>query len=212
MIVGRRIQRSAVATPHRSLTIMELFLMNVQRNLCAAAASIGLVLFGAVPSFAATATSTVTVAVTASTSATIGVTYSSGTNILCTVGTAVTGLVACTNTATLAGSFRSTKTDTGGASVSLTGATITGSGGATIPASALSMTCTGGVTGSPTYAGTAGTLATSAALSTSAVNCQTWTGEIVAPYSLVVALSIDPSQVAADTYTNGAFTATATVN
>jgi hypothetical protein len=173
--------------------------------------ALALALFAA-PASAASATATVTVAVTASTQATIGVTYSSGTNILCAVGAAVTGLVGCTNTATLAGSFRSTKSDTGGTSVSLTGTAITGSGGASIPASALYMTCTGGTTGSPTYGGTPGSLATSAALSTSAVTCQSWSGTIVSAYSLIVSLAIDASQVPSDTYTNGAFTATATAN
>jgi hypothetical protein len=175
------------------------------------AAAVGLSLFAA-PASAASSTATVTVAVTAATQATIGVTYSAGSNISCAVGVTVFGPVACTNTATLAGSFRSTKNNTGGASVSLTGAAITGSGGASIPASALTMTCTGGVTGSPTFAGTAGTLATAAALSVSPVNCQSWTGTIVANYSLVLALSIDAAQVPSDTYTNGAFTATATAN
>ena len=164
------------------------------------------------PVSAASSTGTVTVAVTAATQATIGVTYSAGSNISCAVGTTVSGVVACTNTATLAGGFRSTKLDTGGTSVSLTGAAITGSGGASIPAAALTMTCTGGTTGTPTFAGTPGTLATAVALSTSAVNCQTWTGTIVANYSLVVALSIDAGQVPSDTYTNGSFTATATAN
>jgi hypothetical protein len=175
------------------------------------AAALGLGLCAA-PAFAASNTATVTVAVTAATQATIGVTYSAGSNILCAVGAAVAGPVACTNTATLAGSFRSTKADTGGSSVSLTGAAITGSGGASIPASALTMTCTGGVTGSPTFGGTAGTLATGVALSTSPVDCQSWTGTIVANYSLVLALTIDAGQVPSDTYTNGAFTATATAN
>ncbi len=181
-------------------------------SLAAAAISLGMVLAGTTPSFAVTNTATVTVAVTAVTETTIGVSYSAGSNILCAVGVAVTGLIACTNTATIAGGFRSTKTNTGGASVSITGAPITGSGGASVPASALAMTCTGGTTGSPTYPGTPGTLATNAALSTTAVNCQTWTGTIVANYSLVAALTIDASQVPSDTYTNGAFTATATAN
>jgi hypothetical protein len=186
--------------------------MNPRLFLSAAVATIGIVLGGSAPSLAASSTATVTVAVTASTEASIGVTYSAGSNILCAVGTTVSGTVSCTNTATLAGAFRSTKVDTGGASVSLTGAAITGSGGASIPASALTMTCTGGTTGSPTFPGTPGTLATNAALSTSPVNCQTWTGTIVANYSLVVALSIDAGQVPSDTYTNGAFTATVTAN
>ncbi len=175
------------------------------------AAALGLCALAA-PAAAASNTATVTVAVTAATQATIGVSYSAGSNVSCAVGAVVSGFVACTNTATLAGSFRSTKNDVGGTSVSLTGAAITGSGGASIPAAALQMTCTGGTTGSPTFAGTAGTLASAAALSTSAVNCQSWTGTIVANYSLVVALSIDAGQVPSDTYTNGAFTATATAN
>jgi hypothetical protein len=175
----------------------------------AAALGIGVL---AAPAAAASNTATVTVAVTAATQATLGVSDSAGSNISCAVGATVSGAVACTNTATLAGSFRSTKVDTGGTSVSLTGAAITGSGGASIPASALTMTCTGGTTGSPTFPGTAGTLASGTALSTSAVNCQSWTGTIVANYSLVVALSIDAGQVPSDTYTNGSFTATATAN
>lgn len=183
----------------------------VKQSLAAVAAALAVCGF-ALPASAVTQTATVTVAVTAATQATIGVTYSAGSNILCDVGTNTSGAIACSTTATLAGGFRSTKTDSGGTSVSLTGATISGSGGATIPPSALTMTCTGGVTGSPTYGGTAGTLASNAALSTSAVNCQSWTGSIVANYSLVVALSIDAGQVPADTYTNGSFTATATAN
>ena len=182
------------------------------RAVLTAAMSIGLAALLGGPAFAGSSTGTVTVAVTAATQATIGITYSSGTNILCAVGAAVSGYVACTNTATIAGSFRTTQSDTGGTSVSLTGAAITGAGGASIPASAIEMTCTGGTTGSPTYAGTPGTLATNAALSTSAVNCQTWTGLMIANYSLVASLSIDASRVPSDTYTNGAFTATATAN
>ena len=159
------------------------------------------------PAAAASNTASVSVAVTAGVQATIGVTYSSGSNISCNVGTAITGFVACTNTATLAGTFRSSKTDSGGTSVS-----ITGTGGGSIPATAWEMTCTGGTTGSPTFPGTAGTLASSVALSTSAVACQSWTGEIIANYSLVVALSLDASQVPADTYAATNFTATATAN
>jgi hypothetical protein len=169
-------------------------------------------MLAAAPAYAASSTATVTVAVTAATQATIGVSYSSGSNILCAVGASVSGIVACSNTATIAGTFRSTKVNTGGASVSVTGAAITGSGGASIAPSALTMTCTGGTTGSPVYAGTPGTLATNSALSTTAVNCQTWTGTIVSAYSLIASLSIDASEVPADTYTNGAFTATATAN
>ena len=165
------------------------------------------------PAAAATsASSSVNVQVTAAVQATIGVAYSSGSNISCAVGTAVTGTVACTSTATLTGSFRSTKNDNGGTSVALTGATITGSGGGSIPPSAFQMTCTGGTTGSPTYGGTPGTLASNTALSSSAVNCQSWTGEIIANYSLTVALALDASQVPADTYSLTGFTATATAN
>ena len=160
---------------------------------------------------AATGTATVTVAVLASTQATIGVSYSGGSNINCAMGTSVAGYVPCSTTATLTGGFRSTKADTGGASVSLTGVAIPGSGGASIPPSAFQMTCTGSATGA-TYPGTPGTLASSTPLSTSAVNCQSWTGTLVATYSLVVALSLDSSQVPADTYTATGFTATATAN
>jgi hypothetical protein len=159
------------------------------------------------------ATDTVNVTVNASTQATIGVTYSNTTGpITCDVGTSLSGMVACTNTATLSGGFRSTKNNTGGASVTVTGADITGSGGWTVHPSALQMTCTGGTTGSPTYGGTAGTLASGTALSTSAVACQSWTGTIIANYSLDVSLAIDASQVAADTYSTTGFTATATAN
>lgn len=164
------------------------------------------------PASAASNTATVNVAVTAAVQATIGVTYSSGSNIACNVGASITGMVACTSTATLAGNFRSTKNDTGGSSVSITGATITGTGGATIAPTAFQMTCTGGTTGSPTFGGTPGTLATNAALASTAVNCQNWTGEIISAYSLVAALSLDSSQVAADTYPVTGFTATATAN
>jgi len=164
------------------------------------------------PAAAASNTANVSVAVTAGVQATIGVTYSAGSNVSCNVGAAITGFIACANTATLAGTFRSSKTDSGGTSVSITGAAITGTGGGSIPATAWEMTCTGGTTGSPTFAGTAGTLASSAALSTSAVPCQSWTGEIIANYSLVVALSLDASQVPADTYAATNFTATATAN
>lgn len=165
----------------------------------------------AAPASAATGTATVTVAVTASTQATIGVTYSAGSNIVCDVTGVFSSFVACTNTATLAGGFRSTKADTGGTSVSVTGAAITGSGGSSIPPTALEMTCTGTATGA-TYPGTPGTLASSTPLATTAVNCQSWTGTMVATYSLVASLKIDAGQVPADTYTNGSFTATATAN
>lgn len=164
------------------------------------------------PAAAASNTANVSVAVTAGVQATIGVTYSSGTNISCNVGTAITGFVACTNTATLAGTFRSSKNDTGGTSVSITAAQISGTNGGVIPATAWEMTCTGGTTGSPSNPGTPGTLASTAALSTSAVACQSWSGEIVANYSLVVALLLDASQVPADTYAATNFTATATAN
>jgi hypothetical protein len=80
------------------------------------------------------------------------------------VGSAVSGLVPCTNTATIAGSFRNPVADTGGTSVTLTGTAITGAASGTIPASALAMTCTGGTIGTPTYPGTPGTLATITAL------------------------------------------------
>jgi hypothetical protein len=164
------------------------------------------------PAAAASNTANVSVAVTAGVQATIGVTYSTGSNISCNVGTAISGFVACTNTATLAGTFRSSKTDTGGTSVAITAAAITGTGTGVIPATAWEMSCTGGVTGSPANAGTAGTLASNTALSTSAVACQSWTGEIIANYSLVVALSLDAAQVPADTYAASNFTATATAN
>lgn len=164
------------------------------------------------PAAAASSTANVQVAVTASSQATIGVTYSAGTNITCNVGTSVSGYVACTNTATLAGAFRSSKTDTGGSSVSITGATISGTGSNSIPPSAFEMTCTGGTTGSPEDPGTPGTLASALALSSSAVNCQSWSGEIIANYSLVVSLMLDSGQVPADTYTATNFTATATAN
>lgn len=186
--------------------------MQARLALIAAATSLGLIVAGAVPSIAASNTGTVTVAVTAGTQATIGVTYSAGSNILCDVGAVTSAIVSCTNTATIAGSFRSTKTNTGGASVSITGSAITGSGGSSIDPSELMLTCTGGTTGSPTFPGTPGTLATNAPLSTSAVNCQSWTGTIVSTYSLTASLSIDAADVPADTYTNGAFTATATAN
>ena len=164
------------------------------------------------PASAASNTATVNVQVTAAVQATIGVTYGSGTNISCSVGTAVSGIQACSSTATLTGSFRSTKTDTGGSSVSLTGATITGSGGGSVPPAAFTMTCTGGTTGSPAFPGTPGSLASATALSSSAVNCQSWTGEIIANYSLTVALGLDAAQVPADTYAVTGFTATATAN
>ena len=164
------------------------------------------------PAAAASNTANVSVAVTAAVQATIGVTYSAGSNISCNVGTSVSGYVACTNTATLAGSFRSTKTDTGGTSVSITAAAIPGTGTNSIPATAFEMTCTGGETGSPEDGGTAGSLASNAALSTSAVTCMNWTGEVISNYSLVVALSIDSGQVPSDTYTATNFTATATAN
>ena len=181
------------------------------RIVAALAATAGIAAFTIPPASAASSTSSVTVAVTASTQATIGATSSSGTNIACAVGTAISGIVPCATTVTLAGTFRSTKS-TGGATVSLTGATITGSGGAAIAPNALTMTCTGGLTGSPTYAGTAGTLASATALSTSATTCMSWTGTVVSAYSLNVALGIDAALVPADTYTNGSFTATATAN
>lgn len=164
------------------------------------------------PAAAASSTANVSVAVTAGVQATIGVNYSAGSNISCNIGATITGFVACANTATLAGTFRSSKTDTGGTSVSITGASITGTGGGVIPATAWEMTCTGGTTGSPSFPGTPGTLANNAALSTSAIACQSWTGEIIANYSLVVALSLDASQVPADTYAATNFTATATAN
>ena len=165
------------------------------------------------PAVAATSnTANVSVAVTAGVQATIGVNYSSGTNISCNVGTSVSGYVACSNTATLSGSFRSSKSDTGGTSVSITGATITGTNSGTIPPTAWQMTCTGGVTGSPSFPGTAGTLANGTALASTAVNCQSWTGEIIANYSLTVALSLDSGQVPGDTYSATNFTATATAN
>jgi len=165
----------------------------------------------AAPASAVTATSTVTVAVNATNQATIGVTYSAGTNILCDVTGVFSGFVACTNTATLSGGFRSTKADTGGTSVSVTGTAITGSGGSSIAPTSLQMTCTGSATGT-TYPGTAGTLATNLPLALTAVNCQSWTGTMVATYSLVASLKIDAGGVPADTYTNGSFTATATAN
>jgi|GEM_PF-1766346 hypothetical protein len=164
------------------------------------------------PAAAASNTANVSVAVTAGVQATIGVSYSSGSNISCNIGATITGYVACTNTATLAGTFRSSKTDTGGTSVSVTGAAITGSGGGVIPATAWEMSCTGGTTGSPANPGTPGTLASNTALATTAVACQSWTGEIIASYSLIVALSLDAAQVPADTYAASNFTATATAN
>lgn len=181
------------------------------RLLAIPAAALATAMFAS-PALAASSTGTITVAVTAATQATIGVTYSAGTNITCAVGTAVSGIVPCTNTVTLAGGFRSTKLNTGGASISVTGANIVGTGGSSIPPAALTMTCTGGIVGSPPLPGTPGTLATNAPLSTSAVNCQSWSGTVVGLYSLVVALSIDAGLVPSDTYSNGAFTATATAN
>ncbi len=174
-----------------------------------AATSLG-VIFAAAPAFATatTSTSTVNVAVTAATQATIGVTYSSGSNITCAVGTAVTGIVACTNTATIAGSIRSTLANSGGSQISVTGAAITGSAGSSIAPSALKMTCTGGIVGSPMYAGSTPTLANVLALSTGTSNCGSWTSTVVAPYSLVLSLGIDASQVPSDTYATTGFTAT----
>lgn len=181
-------------------------------RLVAGASALALTLVVATaPAFAATATSTVTVAVTATNQATIGVAYSAGSNILCDVTGVFSGFVACTNTATLSGGFRSTKADTGGTSVSVTGTAITGSGGSSIAPTSLQMSCTGSSTGT-TYPGTAGTLATNAPLALTAVNCQSWTGTMVATYSLVASLKIDAGGVPADTYTNGSFTATATAN
>ena len=164
------------------------------------------------PATAASNTANVSVAVTAGVQATIGVNYSSGSNISCNVGTSISGFVACSNTATLSGSFRSSKNDTGGTSVSITAATITGTNGGSIPATAWQMTCTGGTTGSPTFAGTPGTLANNTALASTAVNCQSWTGEIIANYSLTVALGLDAAQVPGDAYNATNFTATATAN
>lgn len=164
------------------------------------------------PASAASSTQNVAVAVTASVQATIGVAYGAGSNISCNVGASVSGFVACADTATLSGAFRSSKNDTGGTSVAITAATITGTNGGTIAPTAWEMTCTGGTTGSPAFAGTAGTLATNLALASTAVTCQSWTGEIIANYSLTVALSVDAGQVPGDTYTATNFTATATAN
>jgi hypothetical protein len=70
------------------------------------------------------------------------------------------------------------------------------------------MTCTGGIVGSPLYGGSSPTLANALALSTGATNCASWTSTVVAPYSLVLSLGIDASQVPSDTYTTTGFTAT----
>lgn len=155
---------------------------------------------------------TISVAVTAANQATVGVTYSSGSAIACDPGTSVAGVVPCAQTATLAGSIRSTHSDPGGTSISLTGFAITGAGGASIPPSAFQLTCSGGVVGNPAFPGTPGTLANHVPLSTSAVPCGSWTGTVVASYSLVVALALDTGQVPADTYAAVAFNAIATAN
>ena len=186
---------------------------NPSRFLVAAALVSGLTATFAVrPAQAATSgNQNVAVQVTASALATLTVSYSSGSSISCSVGNSVTGLVPCSASATVAGVFRSTKGNSGGASVAITGSQITGSGGATIAPSALQMTCTGTATGTA-WPGTAGSLASATALSTSPTNCQSWTGPIVAAFSLTVSLSIDSSQVLADTYPLTYFTAVATVN
>ena len=184
----------------------------MRRHILPILAAAGIVAAANASADAATSTATVNVAVSALASATIGATYSSGSNVLCDVGTTVVGLVACASTVTLAGNIRTTVADTGGASVTLTGASIAGTGANAIAPTALRMTCTGGTTAGATYPGTAGTLAAATPLSTSAVTCQSWTGTVVDSYSLVAALEIDASKVPADTYTLTGFTATATAN
>ena len=154
----------------------------------------------------------ISIAVTAASQATIGVTYSAGNSIACDPGTAVAGIVPCAHTATLAGSVRSTRANPGATSIALTGFAITGSGGASIPPTAFQLTCSGGVVGSPAFPGTPGSLANKVPLSTTAVACGTWTGTMVAAYSLLVTLSVDASQVPADSYAAVAFSAIATAN
>ncbi len=176
----------------------------------ALATGIGLATISA-PAFATSATQSVSVNVVAATEATIAVAYSAGSNISCAVGTAVVGPVACTNTATLSGSIRTTVLDTGGTSVTLTGANIVGLAN-TIAPTALTLACTGGLTGTPTFGGVAGTLPTAAAMSTAPTTCQSWTGTVVDTYSLIATLSIDAGKVPADTYTAANFTATVTAN
>jgi hypothetical protein len=167
----------------------------VFRNRLLAAAGAAALLLGT--TLPASAANTFAVQVNSSTVATVTVTMNAGTNVICDPGTAVTGVVACTNTVNATGNIRSTKGGTGTLTTTAPAATVTGTSGNTLSVSALKMTCVDA--GSTGTHGTA-VLASAVASASTGVSCASWPGPNIFNYNVNLSFGIDATQVNADTY------------
>lgn len=156
----------------------------------------------------AATTGTITANITAPVLATI--TVSSGT-VTCDVSGSLSLTSPCTSSAAISGSVRSSRNTV--TALTVTGAAINNAGATnSVPASAFAMSCTDASTG--TQHG-ALTLASAAALSTSAVNCASWAanaGGNILSLSDTLAFTINSFLVPADTYTASNWTVTLTAS
>jgi hypothetical protein len=165
----------------------------MRNHLLVALGAAGLLLGAALP---ASAANTFNVQVTAPTVATITVT-STGT-ITCAPGTAVTGVIACTNSVNATGSIRSSKGGVAALTTAAVAPTIVGTLTNSIPVSAITMTCVdAGSTGTHGLA----TFASAAASTTAGTSCASWAGPNVFTYNVNLNFGIDSANVNADTYT-----------
>ena len=163
----------------------------MRNHLLATLGAAGLLLGATLPAAAA---NTFNVLVTAPTVASVTVT--SPGSVTCAPGTAVTGILACTNTVNATGTIRSTKGGT--AALTTSAIAITGTLLNTVPVGAISMTC---VDAGSTGTHGAATFASAAASATAGTSCASWAGPNVFTYNVNMTFGIDASQVNADVYT-----------